>query len=91
MSDTDTPMLIHTCPPGTCKVMGYNDCTCLAVPVAEYDALKRELAQAQKGSIKMWGMLASIREAMIIQGVNQRITDWKPMIAAIDAAMKEQK
>jgi hypothetical protein len=53
--------------------------------------LERELAEARKDAERYRCLLVSIREAMIIQGVNQRITDWKHMIAGIDAAMKEQK
>ena len=47
------------------------------------DLLRRELAEARN-------LLVAIREAMIIQGSNQRITDWKFMIAAIDAARREK-
>ena len=46
------------------------------------ERLERELAEARN-------LLVTIREAMIIQGSNQRITDWKVVITAIDAARRE--
>jgi len=44
------PTYIYTCPPGTCKVMAGAGvkCTCITVPLAEYEALAKRLAVVEK-------------------------------------------